>query len=103
MAKLSDEELAVFRQFATTMDQDLFDTIDALQRELTEAKALCPECGYSAWRISAETGKVIFCEVCNARQERRDFRTERDEARAQLAPGPCGRAIGCAIGKRFKV
>lgn len=42
---------------------------------------VCFACGYATWRISAETGKVLFCEVCNARYEARDFRLERDEAR----------------------
>lgn len=50
------------------------------------AKALpsCLQCDYCAWTISAETGEVLYCAVCDARSRANDFATERNEARAEL-------------------
>lgn len=45
----------------------------------------CERCRYSAWVTGAETGKVLYCAVCNAHDLARAFKTERDEARAQIA------------------
>lgn len=46
----------------------------------------CPRCRYSAAIISAEEpGKVLGCAVCDARDRAADFKTERDEARAENA------------------
>ena len=73
MARLSVEELAVFRQFATVLDQDLFDTIDALQSELAE---------------SEEERDM------NRRGIEEGIRRE-DHLRKQLAPGPCGKHRMC--------
>lgn len=44
----------------------------------------CEVCGYSAHATSAETGRGLYCVVCDARSRSRDFQTERDEARAAL-------------------
>lgn len=52
----------------------------------------CNACGYTAWRISAETGKVLFCEVCDTRDQLRDalsqehrLKAERDALATELA------------------
>lgn len=45
----------------------------------------CDQCKYKAWTISAETGEILYCAVCDARSRANDFQTERDDARRHAA------------------
>lgn len=91
----ADHEIEVLQRQASSADQrasapSVRGTETGM--EVTQGKGECPECHYTAWVISAETGKVLHCKVCDEMAQKRDalqmereYKAEADTLRTRLA------------------